>query len=270
MANLKIQDLVVSTNGIEILKGINLEINSGEIHALLGPNGHGKSTLLNVIMGHPKYEVISGSIVLNGEDVLTMSVDERARAGLFLAMQSPQEVTGVSNSDFLKAAINAKREKPISLYAFIKQLEQASKEVGLPLDMIHRSINEGYSGGEKKRNEMLQMMVLKPAFALIDEIDSGLDVDALRYVGEAIKKLQGPTFGSLIVSHYARLYQLVKPSHVHIIVNGKIILSGGEELIEKIDTQGYEWIRSELGISLQKEERPKAVSLDSCAVKLRL
>lgn len=269
MANLVIKDLKVSTNGIEILKGINLEINSGETHALLGPNGHGKSTLLNVIMGHPKYEVTAGSIFLDSKDILAMRVDERAKAGLFLAMQTPQEIPGVSNSDFLKAAVNAKSEKPVSLYRFIKDLETASKEVGFSLDMIHRSINEGFSGGEKKRNEMLQMMLLKPKFALIDEIDSGLDVDALRYVGEAINKMQGPEFGSIIVSHYARLYKIVQPTHVHIIVNGKIIVSGGFELVDKIDSQGYEWISKELGIEIKKEEKPKPVVLESCAVKKR-
>lgn len=269
MSSLIIKNLRATTNGIEILKGIDLEINSGEIHALLGPNGHGKSTLLNVIMGHPKYKVTAGTIELDGKDVLNMKVDERAKAGLFLAMQYPQEISGVSNSDFLKSAINAKSEKPISLYKFIKDLENACQDVGFSLDMVHRSINEGFSGGEKKRNEVLQMMLLKPKFALIDEIDSGLDVDALKYVALAINKMRNSEFGSLIVSHYARLYNLVIPTKVHIIVNGKIVLSGGLDLIEKIDKNGYEWISKELGIEIKKEEKPKPVILESCAVKER-
>ncbi len=267
MSSLVIKNLKVETNGIEIIKGLDLEVRSGETHALLGPNGHGKSTLLNVIMGHPKYKITQGSIELDGVNIVNMSVDARARSGLFLAMQYPQEISGVSNSDFLKSAVNTRQDKPVSLYRFIKDLENASKEVGFTLDMVHRSINEGFSGGEKKRNEVLQMMMLKPKFALIDEIDSGLDVDALKYVATAMNKMRNADFGCLIVSHYARLYNLVKPTHVHVIVNGKIVTSGGEELIQKIDEQGYEWITRELGIEIRKEERPKPVVLESCAVK---
>lgn len=267
MSNLVIKNLSVATNGIEILRDVNLEIKGGETHALFGPNGHGKSTLLNTIMGHPSYKVTSGSIYLDGVDLLEMSVDERAKAGLFLVMQAPQEIRGVSNSDFLKAAMNTRREAPISLYNFIKEVEGAAKEVGFGLDMIHRSINEGFSGGEKKRNEMLQMMLLKPTIALIDEIDSGLDVDALRYVGEAINKMQGTGFSSLIVSHYARLYELIKPTHVHIVINGTIVKSGSVDLIRRIDEEGYEWLSEELGIEIKKEERKKPVSLDGCGLK---
>lgn len=267
MSKLVIKDLRAAVNGIEILKGINLEMDLNEIHALLGPNGHGKSTLLGVLMGNPKYEVLEGSITWNGEDLLAMSVDERSRKGLFLAMQYPQEIPGVTVSDFMKAAINAHQDKPVSLYKFIKSLENAAKEVNLPLDMVHRFINEGFSGGEKKRNEILQMLVLKPQLAMLDEIDSGLDVDALKIIANAINKLKEETgFGCLLVSHYARMYDLVHPTHVHVIVNGKIVVSGDESIVKKIDTQGYEWIKKELGIEIKKEERVmNTVSIGTCA-----
>ena len=251
MANLVIKNLRASVNGIEILKGINLEMNLNEIHALLGPNGHGKSTLLGVLMGNPKYEVIEGSITWDGEDLLAMSVDERSRKGLFLAMQYPQEIPGVTVSDFMKAAINAHQDKPVSLYKFIKSLENAAKDVNLPLDMVHRFINEGFSGGEKKRNEILQM----------------LDVDALKVIANAINKLKEETgFGCLLVSHYARMYDLVHPTHVHVIVNGKIVVSGDESIVARIDKEGYEWIKKELGIEIKKEERVmNTVSIGVCA-----
>jgi len=267
MSRLVIKDLRAAVNGIEILKGINLEMDLNEIHALLGPNGHGKSTLLGVLMGNPKYEVLEGSITWNGEDLLAMSVDERSRKGLFLAMQYPQEIPGVTVSDFMKAAINAHQDKPVSLYKFIKSLENAAKEVNLPLDMVHRFINEGFSGGEKKRNEILQMLVLKPQLAMLDEIDSGLDVDALKVIANAINKLKEETgFGCLLVSHYARMYDLVHPTHVHVIVNGRIVVSGDESIVKKIDTQGYEWIKKELGIEIKKEERVmNTVSIGTCA-----
>lgn len=267
MSNLAIKDLHVSVEGIEILRGIDLEVKTGETHALLGPNGHGKSTLLNVIMGHPKYEVTQGEIYLDGENVLEMSVDQRARKGLFLAMQYPPEISGVSLSDFLRSAMNSKSEKPVSLYKFVKELEIASKSVGFDLDMVHRSVNEGFSGGEKKRSEILQMQLLKPKFALMDEIDSGLDVDALKYVSSSINAMDKNEMGLLVVSHYARMYELVSPTHVHVIVNGKIVVSGGKEIVEKIDTQGYEWIKSELGIEIRKEQAKKPVLLETCAVK---
>lgn len=272
MSKLVIKDLKASVNGIEILKGINLEMDLNEIHALLGPNGHGKSTLLGVLMGNPKYEVTEGSVTWDGEDLLAMSVDERSRKGLFLAMQYPQEIPGVTVSDFLKAAINAHQDKPVSLYKFIKSLENAAKEVNLPLDMVHRFINEGFSGGEKKRNEILQMLVLKPQLAMLDEIDSGLDVDALKVIANAINKLKEETgFGCLLVSHYARMYDLVHPTHVHVIVNGRIVVSGDESIVTKIDTQGYEWIKKELGIEIKKEERVmNTVSIGTCATAAKI
>ena len=221
MSTLKIENLHVSIDDKEILKGINLEVNTGEFHALMGPNGNGKSTLLSTIMGHPKYTVTEGSITLDGEDVLSMSVDERSRAGLFLGMQYPSEIPGVTNSDFLKAAINARQEKPISLLKFIRTLEKNIEELEMNEDLAHRYLNEGFSGGEKKRNEILQMKLLKPSFALLDEIDSGLDVDALRVVSKAINSMRSDSFGCMMVSHYQRLFELVPPSHVHVLVNGK-------------------------------------------------
>lgn len=272
MAKLVIKNLKASVNGIEILKGINLEMDLNEIHALLGPNGHGKSTLLGVLMGNPKYEVTEGSITWDGEDLLAMSVDERSRKGLFLAMQYPQEIPGVTVSDFMKAAINAHQDKPVSLYKFIKSLENAAKDVNLPLDMVHRFINEGFSGGEKKRNEILQMLVLKPRLAMLDEIDSGLDVDALKIIANAINKLKEETgFGCLLVSHYARMYDLVHPTHVHVIVNGRIVVSGDESIVTRIDKEGYEWIKKELGIEIKKEERVmSSTSIGVCATAAKI
>lgn len=272
MKTLEIKDLYVSVGDTEILKGINLTIKSGELHALLGPNGHGKSTLLQSIMGNPKYTVTSGQILLDGEDVLAMDVDERARKGLFLAMQYPPEINGVTISDILKEAINQRRDTPVSLYKFIKELEDATKEVDLPLDIVHRFVNEGFSGGEKKRNEVLQMLLLKPDFALLDEIDSGLDVDALKAIGDAINKMRSNENALLVVSHYARLYELIAPTHVHVVVNGKIAISGDSEIITKIDTLGYEWLKDEYGIEITKEEtkenkRPQI--LGQCRVKAK-
>ena len=269
MTKIVIKNLHAEIEGKKILKGINLEINNGEVHALLGPNGHGKSTLLNVLMGHPKYKVTEGSITLDGEDVLAMSVDERAKKGMFLAMQYPPEISGVTLSDFLKAALNNTQDKPLSLYKYIKELEKSANNVGFDLDMVHRFLNEGFSGGEKKRSEILQMQLLKPKFALLDEIDSGLDVDALKLVANAINEMNDGSRGVLIVSHYARMYNLVKPTHAHVVIDGKIVVSGNAEIIEKIDTKGYEWIRTELGIDIKKSnEENKAVILESCGAKV--
>ena len=266
MPTLKIENLHVSVENKEILKGINLTINSHEIHALLGPNGNGKSTLLSTIMGQPKYEVTEGSITLDGKDILSMSVDERAKAGLFLALQYPPEIPGVINSDFLKAALNTRNEKPISLYKFITELEKATQEVDLPLDMIHRYLNDGFSGGEKKRNEIIQMKLLKPSMAMLDEIDSGLDVDAIKVVVKAIQDVVARDGSALVVSHYARFYQNLKPTHVHVIVDGKIIVSGDESIIERIDQQGFDWIKAEYQVEVNKpESRPTSIGL--CAVK---
>lgn len=268
MRKLIIEDLHVSVEGMEILKGVNLVISEGETVALLGPNGHGKSTLLNVIMGHPKYAITKGTIKVDDKDLTCLGPDERSLAGIFLAMQYPSEVPGVINADFFKAAINARREKPISLYQFYRLLDNSSKELGMPLDLANRSLNEGFSGGEKKRNEILQMMILNPTFALLDEIDSGLDVDAIQLVSEAIKKEQRPDRAFLIISHYARLFDLVAPNRTIVMVNGRIVLEGGPELIQRIDKTGYEFLKTEYGIEIEKETTTmNEISIGVCAAK---
>ena len=268
MSKLIIQNLHAEVDGKEILKGINLTIQEGETVALLGPNGHGKSTLLNVIMGHPKYKVTEGSIYLDDQDILSMTTDERAKAGLFLGMQLPSEVPGVINSDFLRAAVNARQEKPISTYQFYKLLDSAVKEVKMPFDLATRSLNEGFSGGEKKRNEILQMILLQPKIAMLDEIDSGLDVDAIQIVADVIKEEQKKGRGFLIISHYARLFDLVSPTRAIVIINGRVVIDGGVDTIKRIDTTGYEFIKTELGIEIEKEEQEmNKVSIGSCAVR---
>ena len=269
MNELVIKNLHVSVEDKEILKGVNLTIKSHETLALLGPNGHGKSTLLAAIMGNPNYTVTEGSITLDGEDVLAMDVDERSRKGLFLGMQYPSEVPGVVNSDFLKAAMNARRDTPIKLFEFYRQLEKASKKMNISMDMAQRFLNEGFSGGEKKRNEILQMLLLKPSLSMLDEIDSGLDVDALVCVSDAIREMQETTDMSfLVISHYARLYSMIHPTKVAVMINGRIALEGGQEIIDRIDKDGYEWIKYELGIEIAKEDKEmNQVSIGSCATK---
>ena len=212
----------------EILKGLDLTISTGEMHAIMGPNGTGKSTLASVIMGSPEYTVTKGSITLDGEDVLAMSVDERSKKGIFLAMQNPSEIAGITNSDFIRSAMQARLEdgKHVSLFRFIKDLDKAVADLKMNPDLPHRYINEGFSGGEKKRNEILQMKMLKPHFAILDEIDSGLDVDALRIVGENVNDMKNEDFGALVITHYQRLLDYIKVSHVHIMLNGKIVKSG--------------------------------------------
>lgn len=248
---LEIKDLHVSIEGNEILKGITLTIKSGEFHAIMGPNGTGKSTLAAAIMGHPKFEVTKGSITLNGEDVLEMEVDERARAGLFLAMQYPSEISGVTTSDFLRSSINARREEgnEISLMKFIKEMDGALDELEIDQNMAQRYLNEGFSGGEKKRNEILQLMMLKPGIAILDEIDSGLDIDALKIVSDAVNKVREETgLGCLIITHYQRLLNYIKPDFVHVVMQGRVVKSGGAELAERLEQEGYEWVKEELGI----------------------
>lgn len=265
MSLLIIKDLHVDVDGKEILKGINLTINEGERHALMGPNGNGKSTLMAAIMGNPKFHVSKGSITLDGQDVLSMSVDERARAGLFLGMQYPSEISGVSNSDFLRAAINARSEKPVSLFKFIKEMEASIKKMEMKSDLAHRFLNEGFSGGEKKRNEIVQMMMLKPSIAMLDEIDSGLDVDALNIVANAINEMfEKQSFSTLVISHYARFLKLLKPTHVHVLMDGQIVLTGDETLVDKVDQEGFDWIEKEYGVKASKEEEKTVHLLSSC------
>lgn len=266
MAKLVIKNLHVNVENKEILRGINLCIEENEIHALMGPNGNGKSTLLAAVMGNPKYTITQGEILLDGKDVLSMSVDERSRAGLFLGMQYPQEISGVNNSDFMRAAINARQETPVSLFKFIKNMETAISELQMKPDLAHRYLNEGFSGGEKKRNEIVQMLLLNPSLAMLDEIDSGLDVDALKIVADAILKLQNETkLSLLVVSHYERFYDLLKPTHAHILVDGKIVEEGDYELVKKVDVEGYEWVFEKYGLTPSNEEKKQPIILDVCA-----
>ncbi|EIQ3846368.1 TPA: Fe-S cluster assembly ATPase SufC [Staphylococcus pseudintermedius] len=246
-STLEIKDLHVSIDDKEILKGVNLTINTGEIHAIMGPNGTGKSTLSSAIMGHPSYEVTQGEVLLDGVNVLELEVDERAKAGLFLAMQYPSEITGVTNADFMRSAINAQREEgnEINLMQFIKKLDKQMDFLDMDKDMAQRYLNEGFSGGEKKRNEILQLMMLQPKFAILDEIDSGLDIDALKVVSKGINEMRGEEFGSLIITHYQRLLNYITPDHVHVMYNGIIVKSGGAELAKRLEEEGYEWVKEE-------------------------
>ncbi len=260
MHKLTIKNLHVSIDDKEILKGIDLEINSHEIHAIMGPNGNGKSTLLSTIMGHPRYEVTEGSITFDGEDVLEMEVDERSRAGLFLGMQYPQEVSGVTNSDFLKSAINARRETPVGLYDFVKSMESNLEKLRMKPDLAHRFLNEGFSGGEKKRNEILQLLMLNPHFAMLDEIDSGLDIDALHIVANVLKEAQNERqMGLMVVSHYERFFEFIEPTHTHIMIDGKIVLSSDASLVRKIDQEGYDWIDAKRADE-KVEKRPESIA----------
>ncbi|MDA2784953.1 Fe-S cluster assembly ATPase SufC [Staphylococcus aureus] len=248
-STLEIKDLHVSIEDKEILKGVNLTINTDEIHAIMGPNGTGKSTLSSAIMGHPSYEVTKGEVLLDGVNILELEVDERAKAGLFLAMQYPSEITGVTNADFMRSAINAKREEgqEINLMHFIKKLDKNMDFLDIDKDMAQRYLNEGFSGGEKKRNEILQLMMLEPKFAILDEIDSGLDIDALKVVSKGINQMRGENFGALMITHYQRLLNYITPDKVHVMYAGKVVKSGGPELAKRLEEEGYEWVKEEFG-----------------------
>ncbi|HDI6738283.1 TPA: Fe-S cluster assembly ATPase SufC [Staphylococcus aureus] len=248
-STLEIKDLHVSIEDKEILKGVNLTINTDEIHAIMGPNGTGKSTLSSAIMGHPSYEVTKGEVLLDGVNILELEVDERAKAGLFLAMQYPSEITGVTNADFMRSAINAKREEgqEINLMQFIKKLDKNMDFLDIDKDMAQRYLNEGFSGGEKKRNEILQLMMLEPKFAILDEIDSGLDIDALKVVSKGINQMRGENFGALMITHYQRLLNYITPDKVHVMYAGKVVKSGGPELAKRLEEEGYEWVKEEIG-----------------------
>lgn len=251
MSNLfEIKGLKSEIEGKEILKGFDLTMKAGEVHAIMGPNGTGKSTLASSIMGHPKYEVTAGEVLLEGEDVLEMGVDERALAGLFLAMQYPSEITGVTNADFLRSAINARRGEgnEISLIKFVRQMEAKMKELEMNPEFMHRYLNEGFSGGEKKRNEILQMMLLEPKLVILDEIDSGLDIDALKIVAAGVNAMRSEERSFLIITHYQRLLNYIKPDYVHVMMQGRIVKSGGPELAERLEAEGYDWVKEELGI----------------------
>ena len=247
MADLEIKNVHASIEGKEILKGIDLTIRSGEIHALMGPNGSGKSTLSYVIMGHPKYTVTEGSITLDGNDVLAMSADERAKAGIFLSFQYPAEIPGISMTNFLRTALNHVRDKNVSVHEFRSLLKEKMGMLAMGKEFAERYVNDGFSGGEKKRSEILQLAVLQPRIAVLDETDSGLDIDALRIVADGVNRLRTADreMGMLIITHYQRILNYIKPDYVHILVDGKIVTSGGPDLAEHLETYGYGWITAE-------------------------
>lgn len=256
MTTLRIKDLHVSIEEKEILSGLNLTINTGEIHAVMGPNGTGKSTLAATLMGHPSFEVTSGEIWLDDLNVLEMEVDERARAGLFLAVQYPSEIAGVTNAGFIRAAINAQRpeDDKMGVRDFIEKLDEKMAMLDMPEEMAERYLNEGFSGGEKKRNEILQMMMIEPKIAILDEIDSGLDIDALEVVSKGINAMRSNDFGSLIITHYQRLLNYVEPDFVHIMMGGRIVKSGGAELAMQLEKEGYKNIANELALDIEIDE----------------
>lgn len=237
----EIKNLKVNAFDKQILKGVNLKINAGEVHAIMGPNGAGKSTLASAIMGNPKYEVVEGEALLEGKNILNLEVDERAREGVFLAMQYPAEVQGVTNFNFIKSAVNATREQKIGAVEFMKELDSAVEKLKMRKDLPYRYLNDGFSGGEKKINEVLQMLMLKPKLAILDEIDSGLDIDALKIVGEAINQAKNENMAILIITHYQRILDYVKPDYVHIMFDGKIAKTGDLQLIDLIEKQGYDF-----------------------------
>ncbi|HIW70694.1 MAG TPA: Fe-S cluster assembly ATPase SufC [Candidatus Limosilactobacillus merdipullorum] len=259
MSTLEIKDLHVSVTDEEkhqqreILTGVNLKMATGEVHAIMGPNGTGKSTLSQTIMGNPNYTVISGDILLDGESLLGKPVDERARAGLFLAMQYPSEIQGVTNAEFLRAAMNARRPKDdqISVMDFIKELDKNLRLLDMSDEMTERYLNEGFSGGEKKRNEILQLLMIKPKFAILDEIDSGLDIDALKVVSRGVNFMRGDNFGSLIITHYQRLLNYIVPDVVHVMMGGKIVATGGPDLAKRLEKEGYAGLRDDLGLKIK-------------------
>ncbi len=246
MAELEIRDLHVRIEELEILKGVDLSIDRGEIHALMGPNGSGKSTLANTLLGHPNYEITQGAIIFAGQDITEAEPHERAKAGLFLAFQYPVSIPGVSIANFLRMAINAKREEPIGVKEFRGLLERAVELLDVDRSFTSRPLNDGFSGGEKKRAEILQMAMLAPDIAILDETDSGLDIDALRTVAEGVAKLHASQgLGALIITHYQRILHYIKPQFVHIMLDGRIVLRGGEELVERLEREGYDQIRQE-------------------------
>ncbi|MCB9498881.1 MAG: Fe-S cluster assembly ATPase SufC [Bacillales bacterium] len=265
MSKLIIKDLWVSASGEMILKGVNLSVESNETVALMGPNGSGKSTLSYTIMGHPSYKVEKGSIEIDGEDILKMSVDERSRAGLFLAMQQPYEINGVTNRDFIKQAMDKRQTKDghiVSLYKFAVKLDKAIEDLHMEKDLADRYVNEDFSGGEKKKNEILQMKMLEPKMAILDEIDSGLDVDAINIVSDNINALKEKNkMGLIVISHYRRLFEHIKPDKVAVLINGTLVKEGDSSLLDYIDQNGYEDLKKEAGIE------DEVTLLGECAFK---
>jgi Fe-S cluster assembly ATP-binding protein len=253
MSELTIKDLHVSIEGKQIIKGLNLSIRQGEVHAIMGPNGTGKSTLAYTIMGHPSYEVTGGDILIDGQSILEMKPDERSRAGLFLAFQYPVSISGVTVANFLRTAINARRrhaeppQEDISVLEFRKLLKNKMDLLEMDYAFGGRYLNEGFSGGEKKRTEVLQMAVLEPAFAIMDETDSGLDIDAIRIVSEGVNAIKGPKMGVVVITHYQRILNYIQPDFVHIMYNGKVVESGGRDLALQLEENGYDWVREKYG-----------------------
>jgi Fe-S cluster assembly ATP-binding protein len=245
MPDLSIRNLHASIDGAEILKGLDLEMSKGEVHAIMGPNCSGKSTLAHVLMGHPAYEVTDGEVEFKGQNVLELEPDQRARLGLFLAFQYPAAIPGVTVANFLRMAVNAKRrsadgeENPIRIPEFRKLLQENMEQLKIDRSMTSRYLNDGFSGGEKKRMEMLQMAMLQPEIAILDETDSGLDIDALRIVADGVNSLIGPEMGALVITHYSRLLRYIKPDHIHVLVEGRIVRSGGPELADELESEGY-------------------------------
>ena len=244
---LEIRDLWVNVEDTPILKGVNLTVPRGEVHALMGPNGAGKSTLGKVIAGDPGYEVVRGQILLDGEDVTGLEPDERARKGLFLAFQYPVEVPGVTIANFLRLALQARRGEEVALGEFYGKLQRALETLEWDEAYVTRYLNEGFSGGEKKRNEILQLMVLEPAYAILDETDSGLDIDALKVVAKGVNAMRGPDFGALVITHYQRLLNYIVPDVVHVMMDGRIVKTGGRELALELEERGYDWLKEEVG-----------------------
>jgi Fe-S cluster assembly ATP-binding protein len=246
LADLEIRNLHVRVEEREILKGVDLDVSRGEIHALMGPNGSGKSTLASTILGHPEYEITEGSIAFKGEDITETDPEDRAHAGLFLAFQYPVAIPGVSIANFLRMAMNTKREDPIKVKEFGEKLKHAVDLLDVDRSFTSRPLNDGFSGGEKKRAEILQMAMLEPDYAVLDETDSGLDIDALRIVSDGVNALRGPNMGALIITHYTRILGYVKPDFVHIMLNGRIVQEGGPELADHLEEKGYDWVREEV------------------------
>lgn len=248
---LEVKNLHATIAGKEILRGINLSIKDGEIHAIMGPNGSGKSTLSAVLTGNPLYEVTEGQAIFNGKDLLEMKPEDRAREGLFLSFQYPVEIPGVSMTNFMRAAINAKREyqglEPLNAADFMKLMREKRKLVDLDSKLSHRSVNEGFSGGEKKRNEIFQMAMLEPKLSILDETDSGLDVDAMRVVADGVNKMHTPETSTIVITHYERLLDMIKPTVVHVLYKGRIVKTAGPELAREIEQRGYDWIKAEAG-----------------------
>jgi Fe-S cluster assembly ATP-binding protein len=248
---LKIEDLQVEIDGQEIVKGLDLEVGKGEIHAIMGPNGSGKSTLANVLMGHPRYEVTGGSITFQGEDVFELEPDERAKLGMFLAFQYPSEVPGVSVANFLRTAVNSVREDELSPMEMYRLLQEKMSIMQMDPKFAERYLNEGFSGGEKKRNEILQMLMLDPKLAIMDETDSGLDIDALQVVAKGVNEMKGPEFSAVIITHYQRILRYIEPDRVHVMLDGRLVTSGGKELADDLEEKGYDWVRQEFGAGAQ-------------------